>query len=382
MQKHVLALILALALLLLLPGGSALGKETMPADIAGARAAVLAEQIGGQAVASYKADEKMEVGGLTRLPALLAVCEAMDQGLLQMSASITVSEAAARIKGPTAFLSAYEVIDAASLLKAAVMITAGDAIHALAETAYGSATACMQRMQTRLPELGVEAAYKDLMGADVRLSANDLAALGRALMQSPSFTAYSSLFYDSIAHADGRATELASANRLLKTSVGCKGVATGSSATAGYCGVFSVSRGGADWMCAIIGAPNASSRSAAASGLIDYGFAAYEVKTLARAEQVLVDSVPVLGARRSTVALVAGEDAVLLLPKGTGHEAQWDLPEILMAPLFSGDAVGMVRYVDDTGAELCSVELLPAEDIAQAGVADYAAMVLSGWVHG
>ncbi|MEA5059316.1 MAG: hypothetical protein VB049_04690 [Candidatus Pelethousia sp.] len=385
MQKRIFAraLSLALVLLLLMPGGVALAANApMPGDLAGAKAAVLMEQVGGQSVASYQAEEKMEVGGLSRLPALLVVCEAMDAGILEPSASITVSEEAARIKGPTAFLSAYEVIDAASLMKAAVMITAGDAIYALSEAAYGSATACIQHMQTRLFELGVDAVYADLMGAEVRLSANELACLGRALMNSPAFTAYSNLFFDGISHADGRTTELASANKLLKTSVGCTGVATGSSATAGYCGVFSVSRGGTAWLCTVIGAPNASARFAAAGDLIDYGFAAYEVKNLARVEEVLVDAMPVLGARRSTVALIAGKEAVLLMPRGTGHEAQWDLPEALTAPLSSSESVGTVRYLDDTGAEICSVELFPAEDIPQAGVVDYAVIVLSGWVHG
>ena len=237
MQKQVFARVLALglAMLLLLIASTSLADESMPADMAGAKAAVLAEQTGGNSVAALKADEKMEVGGLSRLPALLAVCEGMDQGLITLNASITVSEAASRIKGPTAFLSAYEIIDAASLLKAAVMITAGDAIYALAEAIYGSATACQQRMQERLSELGVEASYNNLMDTDIRLSANDLVAIGRALMQSPSFTSYSGLFYDSITHADGRVTELASSNRLLKSSVGCVGVATGSSTSAGYC---------------------------------------------------------------------------------------------------------------------------------------------------
>lgn len=377
------ALTVALALAFLLPGSRALADSgAMPADLAGAKAAVLAEQAGGRAVAAHQGDEKLAVGGLTRLPALLAVCEAMDQGILTLDTEVTVSEAAAHIKGPTAFLAAYESIDAGSLLKAAVMITAGDAICALAEAGYGSATACVQRINERLGELGVQAQYTDLMGSEVLLSANDLIILGRALMQSPSFTAYSSLFYDGITHPDGRETELASSNRLLKSCVGCAGVATGSSNTAGYCGVFSVSRGGTAWLCAVIGAPSSAARFSAASALIDYGFAAYEVKTLAKAGQVLVDSIQVLGAKRSAVPLVAAQDAVLLLPRGTGHEAQWDLPEALEAPLMAKEPVGTVRYVDEAGAELCAVGLLPAEDIPQAQVRDYAAMVLTCWVHG
>ena len=93
-------------------------------------------------------------------------------------------------------------------------------------------------------------------------------------------------------------------------------------------------------------------------------------------------SISVLGARRSSVALVAGQDAMLLIPRGTGHEAQWELPDVLKAPLFSQEAVGNVCYVNDFGEELCLVELLPAEDVPEARLADYTLLVLAGWIHG
>lgn len=380
MGKRLLAA--ALAMLWLLPGGTAWADGEADLELAGAKAAVLMEQGGGQVVFGAQADEKLEVGGLSRLPALLAVCEGIDAGLLGLDMTVTVSHEAAAIQGPTAFLSPGEAIDAGSLLKAGIIITAGDAIYALGEAVFGTEEACLIRIRERLASLNIQAEYGDMLGSGVKLSARDLAALGRALMASPSFTSYSGIFLDTITHPDGRETQLASSNRLIKSMPGCNGVATGSSSTAGYCGVYSVKRNGATWLCAVIGAPDSAARSAAATALLEHGFAAYEVKTLARAESVLVDEVPVQGAKQANVALVAAGDAILLLPKGASFETQFDLPEFLSAPVSSREGVGSVTYVDGDGETLCRVDLLPAEDIPQAQVLDYTAMLLQRWVHG
>ena len=380
MGKRLLAA--ALAMLWLLPAGTAWADGEADLELAGAKAAVLMEQDGGQVVYGAQGDEKLEVGGLSRLPALLAVCEGIDAGLLGLDMMVTVSHEAAAIQGPTAFLSPGEAIDAGSLLKAGIIITAGDAIYALGEAVFGTEEACLIRIRERLASLNIQAEYGDMLGSGVKLSARDLAALGRALMASPSFTSYSGIFLDTITHPDGRETQLASSNRLIKSMPGCNGVATGSSSTAGYCGVYSVKRNGASWLCAVIGAPDSAARSAAATALLEHGFAAYEVKTLARAESVLVDAVPVQGAKQANVALVAAGDAILLLPKGVSFETQFDLPEFLSAPVSSREGVGSVTYVDGDGETLCRVDLLPAEDIPQAQVLDYTAMLLQRWVHG
>ena len=47
-----------------------------------------------------------------------------------------------------------------------------------------------------------------------------------------------------------------------------------------------------------------------------------------------------------------------------------------MPPVSSQEAVGRVTYVDGDGEVLCQVDLLPAEDIEQAQVLDYTAMLL------
>ena len=167
MGKRLLAA--ALAMLWLLPGKMAWADGEADLELAGAKAAVLMEQGGGQVVFGAQADEKLEVGGLSRLPALLAVCEGIDAGLLGLDMTVTVSHEAAAIQGPTAFLSPGEAIDAGSLLKAGIIITAGDAIYALGEAVFGTEEACLIRIRERLASLNIHAEYGDMLGSGVKL---------------------------------------------------------------------------------------------------------------------------------------------------------------------------------------------------------------------
>ena len=92
---------------------------------------------------------------------------------------------------------------ASDLLRAAVMINAGDAIHALAATVCGSDSAASERINNRLSELGISSQYIDIIGDGIALSAYDLALIGRALIKSESFRKYSMCFYENLTHTTG-----------------------------------------------------------------------------------------------------------------------------------------------------------------------------------
>ena len=111
--------------------------------------------------------------------------------------------------------------------------------------------ALLVRTRARLEALDVSAQYTDLNATSTPLCALDIAKLGRLLAQSESFNLYSSLYLDGITHEDDRYTELVNPNRLIRDYPGCTGVSTGSSNTAGHCGVFNVNltvpAGGGGW---------------------------------------------------------------------------------------------------------------------------------------
>ena len=369
----------ALAAVVLLGAGQAYADE-YPVDVSGIKAAVIIEQNSGTAVMEYNATEEMDTGGLSRLPVLLAVCKKIDSGAITLSDTITVSEAAAKVGGPTAFLEAYEQAEVSVLLKAAVMICAGDAIYALAEGVYGSAEACAMAVNELMREMEIDGNYTDITGNGIYFTAYEMAKIGAELMQSQSFTLYSGLFYDAIQHSDGRTTEIASSNKLLKSCVGTNGVGTGSSSAAGYCGVFSVKRGNTSYICSVFGAQNSSHRAQKAQSMLEYAFAAYDAKALATEGETVVDSLPVHNGTMSSVPIVSNKTVVALIPKNAKLEERKNIPEKLEAPVKKDAIIGKITYLLD-GEPVGIVELVSAENVDRANAFDYIKLSLMEWLH-
>lgn len=310
-----------------------------------------------------KGTEALAVAGLRKLPAVLTLCRAFDSGLITESAGMQVSPRAASVPGPTAFLESGERIEAGELLKAAVMISAGDAIVTLGENAFGSESVFLNNIQVTLRELGVDRTLPDCLGTGVTFSARDLCVLGAAAVKSEHFCRWAGQYMEHIVHAGGRETELVNANRMIRSYSGCFGLMTGSQKEEGYAGVFAVKRQEAVYVAAVIGARTSEERFAAAGSLFDYAFATFQPQRLAGAGEVMVPDWPVLYGDRDTVDLAAHEDASLLLSKQAGKvDRRLDVPDPLVAPLSTEQSVGRAVFTLG-GEEVFSVDLYPAADV-------------------
>lgn len=380
--RRATALLLVTILCVFCIGTAFAEPDSEPVDLSRAKSAVIAELSSLTPVIAKETDTKLDVAGLARLPVLLYVCESIDAGKLALDATVTVSEAAAAVPGPTAFVEANERISAESLLKAAVMILAGDAIQALAEACAGTSGAALSSINARLSELCIEAECMSLSAEGIRLSANDLLKLGAALAESETFCAYSAVYMDEIVHEKGNRTELVNANRLIRNTTGCFGMATGSSTEAGYCGLFGVRRGETAYLCVVTGAPDSAMRFSIAQEMIEYCFVTYKATTLARAGEVLVEAMPIHGATVHSVDLVAGADAVLLLRQGETYERTLSLPETLDAPIHAGQAVGKAYFTGPDGNVVAEIDLLPQMDVPCATLWDHVRRVFVNWLHG
>lgn len=317
-----------------------------------------------------KGGEAMAVAGLRKLPAVLTLCRAFDKGLISESAGMQVSPHAASIPGPTAFLESGERIDAGSLLMAAVMISAGDAIVTLGENAFGSESVFLNNIQVTLKELGVERTLTDCLGSGTAFSARDLCALGTAAVKSEHFCRWSAQYMEHIVHSGGRETELVNANRMIRSYSGCFGLMTGSQKEEGYTGVFAVKRQEVVYVAAIIGAKSSEARFAAAGALFDYAFATFQPVRLTGAQEVVAPDWPVLYGDRDAVDLVAHEDASLLLAKQAGKvDRRLDVADPLVAPLSTDETVGTAVFTLG-GDEVYTVALYPAADVVSHSIMD------------
>ena len=336
-----------------------------------------------ETVSSFRADDAVGVAGLVKLPAILTLCLAVDRGLLSPDTVVTVGHGAAAIGGPSAYLKQGEQIEAKELLRAAVMISAGDAIWALMENAFGSEDVFVQNINLTLKENDVEHQMQHALGTNETMSCRDLAKLGTAALKSETFLKYCSEKYAVLEHADGRKTELANANKLLTTLTGCIGLLTGSSKTDGYCGVFACKRKDTVFVCAMVGAQNSKTRFDVATKLFEDAFAAFSVFALASVDKPLIEDYPVTGGDTDTVSLYARESISLLLKKSDGEpQSEFHLPDALIAPLDTEFSVGTVSFTDRNGTLLYELALYPDRNVSATGFKEIFKRILHVYLNG
>lgn len=355
--------------------------EGVTAETGQVKAAIVTEAQSGQRIFEKNAEERLSLGGLVRLPALLYALECMDSGKLAADENIVVSPEAASVGGATAFLKAGETIKAGTAMKAAVMITAGDATFALAEACAGGQDAAVKAINELMQDAGVYAEVSSIDGKGLMLSAEELAKLGARLAKSGTYKQYSALYLDEIQHENGTRTELVNQNKLIKSLDGCFAGSTGSSSEAQYCGVFMVKRKGAVFIAAVIGAADSKTRFSCASKTIEASAAAVSIKTPVKKGDKVVENVSVSGGIAKNVNLVAAEDVTLIVWNGDEPRSVINAEEAYAAPVMAGDKAGTLEYIFEISGESVSVDLVFDGDVDTAGLADYVVLCFAKWVH-
>lgn len=372
---------LAVALALMFPCAAVRADPGVGgASFLSAKAVAVLEPEGLQAAVELEADKVVSVAGLARLPTLVYICEAFDRGAVAGDTEILVSDAAAGIGGPTAFISAGERIAAGALVKAAVMITAGDASFALAESVAGSTSLAESAIAGMLTDMNIGSGDFSLAGGKGAMSAREVCALMARLARSETYRTYSALTFDEITHENGSKTELANPNKLIKSLEGCYAGSTGSSNEAGYCGAFAITRGETSYVVAILGAANSNDRFAAAKEAAGIAFASFETVHAAAAGDVVAQGVAVDGGMQRAVDAVSTKTVVLLLEKGDIWTVSPELPESVAAPVKQGDIIGYAVYSSQNGMQTVRVALAAAQDVGAAGWGELIAAIMRAWV--
>ncbi len=372
---------LAVALALMLPCATVRADPGVEgASFLSAKAVAVLEPEGLQAAVELEADKVVSVAGLARLPMLIYICEAFDRGAITGDAQVLVSDAAAGIGGPTAFIKAGERIAALALIKAAVMITAGDASFALAESVAGSTSLAESAIAGMLTDMNIGSGDFSLASGKEKMSAREVCALLARLAHSDTYRTYSALTLDEITHENGSKTELANPNKLIKSLEGCYAGSTGSSNEAGYCGAFAITRGDTSYVVAILGAANSNDRFAAAKEAAGIAFASFEAVRAASTGDVVAEGVAVNGGMQRSVDAVSTKTVVLLLEKGDVWTVSPELPESVAAPVNQGDIIGYAVYSSQNGMQTMRVALAAAQDVGAAGWGDLIAAIMRAWV--
>lgn len=371
--KNVCALFLALLFLFTIPifaddaaapaseGNTAAGGMTLPCA-----SALLMDAATGEVLFEQNADEPLPPASVTKVMTLLLVMEAIDAGKISLSDTVTVSAHAASMGGSQVYLKEGEGMTVEEMVKCVVIASANDCAVALAEYVAGSEENFVAAMNARAAELGMQNThFENTNGLDDTVtdhvtSARDIAVMSRQLISHPKILEYSGIWMDSI--RDG-AFGLTNTNRLVRFYPGCTGLKTGSTARAGFCISATAERDGVSLICVIMKADTRDIRNAAASKLLDYGFANYATYRADAGERKIA-----LTGGVSPELRVKWDAFAATVKKGEAGQVQAniELPESVAAPVAAGDEVGSVVYTLN-GAEIGRVPVTAVEGAERIG---------------
>lgn len=201
-------------------------------------------EVDGERVWQRQPQRHLPPASLTKLmTALLAV----EQDKLDAIASI--GRSAAHESGTRIGIKTGETFRVRDLLAAALIDSANDACHALADSVAGSEARFVQSMNERARQLGMrDTHFVNACGHDVAghySSAHDLALLAHAVLEHPEIVELTAQRGMRIATVDGsRSFAFSSKNALIGRYRGALGLKTGYTPNAGKCLVAYAERDG------------------------------------------------------------------------------------------------------------------------------------------
>ena len=322
---------------------SDLGSSNLKPDCT---SAILMEAKTGQILFEQNADEALPPASVTKIMTLLITMEAIESGALAFDDMLTCSSNAASMGGSQVYLEEGEQMSVDELIKCVVICSANDAAVMLAEGVAGSEAAFVDKMNRRAAELGMNnTVFENTNGLDDTAqnhvtSARDIAIMSRELIGHKKILEYSSIWMDSIRNGS---FGLTNTNRLVRFYPGATGLKTGSTSKAKFCISATAERNGMHLVCVIMGAETRDIRNAAATQLLDWGFANYSLYVDSASE---CEAVPVKGGTNNFVNSNTKEFCCLV-PKGSESKIvrQITLDDFVTAPVAAGDVVGRVKYI-------------------------------------
>ena len=335
-MKRTLAALLCVSALL---SPAALAADSPQVEAA---AAVLMEKETGTVLCEQSAHDKREPASVTKIMTLLLVMEALDEGRMALTDQVTVSAHAASMGGSQVYLKEGEQMTVHDLLKAVTVASGNDASVALAEHLAGSEAAFVERMNQRAAELGMaDTCFVNCTGlpaAGHLTSAYDIALMSRELiLNHPTIREYTTIWMDSLRNGQ---FQLANTNKLIRFYEGATGLKTGSTDAAGFCLSATAERDGMELIAVILKAPTSDARTAAATSLLNYGFANYTLMDVYPSQAL--PPIDVLLGEEETVQPVLSASSRILVEKSMVNQVttQLNLCADVEAPVEQGQKLG------------------------------------------
>lgn len=329
-------------------------------------------------IAESNSNEKFAPASITKIMTLILIYDALANGSISNTVTVTVSDHAASMGGSQIFLEPGEELSVSDMIKSIVIASANDACVAMAEHVGGTEENFVSMMNEKAQELGMNNThFVNACGLDAEdhySSALDIAIMSDYLLENyPEVTEYTLTWMDSITHNTAKgSTEfgLTNTNKLVRTFDGITGLKTGSTGNAGYSVSASATRGDTSYVAVVLGADTTQNRFKLAADLLNFGFASY--KAYKPAEEKMTYDAGFRRSKKNSYTLYGDCNDSVLVSKDFDESKvtyEYVIDEVSL-PVKEGERCGTVILYYD-GQELCEYPLLASEDILEVSYTDY-----------
>ena len=364
---------LAATLLVLCNPVVSAASPARPTNVEDVPIILLVDLSSGQILFQRNPDRRFVPASITKVMTVYQAFELLEAGKLQLDQTFPFTRSSFAHwggEGSTMFLNAGENTRVSDLLLGITTVSANDASIVLAEGAAGSVQGWLEQMNATAQRLGMSNSRFGTPNGwpdegRTFTTARDLVTLGTALVtdhpdQYRAFFGHRSLSYGGITQPNHEP--------LTGRVAGGDGIKTGFTNEAGFGVLGSAEREGRRLMVVVAGADTNSERTRAARGLIEWGFSAFESRSLFAAGET-VGVIRVQGGSKRSVALVSPRAIAAALPQGTESpditaRIIYDGP--VRAPIAVGEQIAELEISID-GVEPSRIPLYASEAIGPAG---------------
>jgi D-alanyl-D-alanine carboxypeptidase (penicillin-binding protein 5/6) len=265
---------------------------------------------------------------------------------------IVAPEDVTKVKEASMHLKPGEKVLARDMLYALMLRSANDGCYAVATHIAGSVQGFAKMMNDRAKELGCTHTHFDnpngLNDPIHYTTAHDLALMGREAMKYPEFReAVRTYKYQITRSSDSRDLLMINHDKYLLKDPSADGIKTGYTVPAGHCFVGSSTRNGFRVITVVMKSDHWQLDH---QSLLHWAFGEFELKDRMSAGQTVGD-VPVLGGVKNQVTGILGQDADVVVPKGTAVVATKTFEPVsqLTAPVEKGQRLGEFVIRDAEG---------------------------------
>lgn len=335
--------------------------------------AILMEASTGKVIYEKAADEQLPPASVTKVMTLLLIFDALEDGKIKLSDTVSVSEYAASMGGSQVFLEPGETQTVDTMIKCIAVASANDACVAMAEHIWGGEEAFVAKMNERAKGLGMEHTnFLNCNGLDVDghvTTAGDIALMSRELItRYPKIHEYSTIWMENISHTTKKGTTefgLANTNKLIRQYPYATGLKTGSTSKAKFCLSATAKKDDLELIAVIMAAPDPKTRFKDATTLLNYGFGrCTKYKDTA---PLNLEPLEIQGGIEKEVPVVAEKSFQYIDTTGanlSGIKREIQMDEKRRAPIKKGEQVGKVTYLLD-GKKIGEVSIEAQKEVRE-----------------